>query len=480
MSYFKLGVFAPIANFRFRHPYRWYSTLSSAAAVGATSLSVNNHTPTDGGGVAADKFLQKGDKLTVGVSTASGSVGKTENVIIRTVSSNAITLESGLTYGYSNTDPVSGTGSKCPDKFYPWGGLATPQGFEQPDEGYSDRWGLKFHSNYPGNAFIRQRLESNIFENSLYYKYGFWYKNDYISGSGSPSMYFFADIKDGVSQFQNTVIRSSSQSTWTETSKIFASSPMCEEQGSATLRQINFGAVVDSGNPEMTVWVDDIYLEHSDPTDVKTETMDDIITGGGLTNIRVVDISDFAVGNTVLLSGIASDVSSLALDFSTTAGDRAQSEGTISAITSSSNELIVNLNSAIAIDKHGIIRKKGDCYYQFPDNPEYGSVQLKRVSSFRFDNIAGKLRGFSNYGDASKEEVFEVSMTFPIVATTFYQNVLKYIRRQEAGELLILHTEDLIPELPLPFLVGFAQVDQDTKNFWDADYCTFSFKFTGF
>ena len=468
MSYFKLAVFSPISNFRFRHPFRWYSTLSSNAAVGSTSLSVNNYTPPDGGGVPASDFLQKGDKLTIGTSSASGYSGKTENVTVRKVSSNTITIESGLSYGYSSGDSISGTGSRCPDKFYPWGSLAVPQGIVQPDEGYSDTWALKFYSNYSGNAFIRQRLESNIFTNSLYYQCGFWYKNDYTSGSGSPSMYFYADIKDGVSQVQNTVITNSSQRSWTETSKIFASSSMCEEQGSESNRQINFGTVVNSGNPEMTVWVDDIYLEHSDPTDTKTETMEDITTTGGLTNIRVSSITGFTVSDTVLLSGVNSS------------GDRSQSEGVISAITSSSKELVVNLNSAITIDKHGTVRKKGDCYYEFPDYPEMGSVQVKRTSPFQLQKITGKLKGVATVGDASKEEIYEVSMTFPIVSTTFYKNIVKYIRRQESGELLILHTEDLIPELPLPFLVGFAQIDQDTKNFWDDNYCTFNFKFTGF
>ena len=480
MSYFKLAVFVPIANFRFRHPFRWYSTLSSDAAVGTTSLSVNNYTPTGGSGLPASDFLQKGNKLTIGTSSASGYSGKTENITVRRVSSNTITIESGLTYGYSSGDSISGTGSKCPDKFFPYSSYVSPQGILQPDEGYSDRWALKFFSDYSGYGFVQQALDE-IFENSLYYKLGMWCKVDYISGSGSPNMYATADLWDGVAVTSLTLAQNASVRSWTEKSRVFASSSMCVEQGSSSLRALNFGVTKSSGNPSMTIWIDDFYMEHSDPTDTKTETMDDLIISAGLNNIRVNSITGFTVGDTILLSGINHDNEGISLPgFTTVYGDRSQSEGIISNITTSSNELIVNLNSPIKCRKGGTVRLKGNCYYQFPDYPEFGSVQVKRTSPFQLENIAGKLRGVSVVGDASKEEIFEVSMTFDQVSTTFYENVVKYIRRQEGGDLLILHTEDLIPELSLPFLVGFAQIDQDSKNHWDKNYCTFNFKFIGY
>ena len=480
MSYFKLAVFAPIANFRFRHPFRWYSTLASDAAIGATSLSVNNYTPTGGSGLPASDFLQKGDKLNIGTSSASGYSGKTENVIVRKVSSNTITLENGLTYGYSSGDSISGMGSRCPDKFFPYGSYVTPQGLFQSNGGYSDNWALKFHSNYSGYGFMQQAL-NKIFENSLYYRLGLWTKVDYNSGSGSSNIYATADVWDGVAMASLTLANNTSVTSWTEKSKVFVSSPMCVEQGSSSLRAMNFGITKTSGNPSMVIWIDDIYLEHSDPTDTKTVTMDDLIISSGLNNIRVDSITGFTVGDIVLLSGINHDNEGISLPgFTASYGDRSQSEGTISNITTSSNELIINLNSPIKCEKGSIVRLKGNCYYQFPDYPEYGSVQVKRTSPFQLENIAGKLRGISTVGDASKEEVFEVSMTFDQVSTTFYKNVVKYIRKQEGGDLLILHTEDIIPELSLPFLVGFAQIDQNSKNHWDKNYCTFNFKFIGY
>jgi len=473
MSYFKLAVFGYIPNFRFRHPYRWYSTLASNAAVGTTTLTVNNFTAPSGSGISASKFLQNGDKITLGTSTASGYSGKTENVIIKNATSNTITLESGLVYGYSSGDSISGTGSRCPDKFYPKDDALTPQGILQPNDGYSDRWALKFYGANTG--IIRISELGDIFDDSLYYKIGMWRKVDYSSGGASSDIIFYCDVADGVNiaaaWFQMN--RNDSTTSWTETGKIFPSAATCQEASSSSNRFIDLGLAKNSGSPSMICWIDDIYLENSDPTDTKTETMNSISSAGGLTNIRVVDITGFSIGDTVLLSGVTPAGYSPSLE-------RNQAEGIVSSITASSNEILVNLNSSITIDRYGTLRKKGDCYYQFPDYPEFGSVQVKRISPFQFENIAGKLRGISTVGDASKEEIFEISMTFDQVSTTFYKNVIKYIRRQETGDLLILHTENLIPELSLPFLVGFAQIDQDSKNHWDKNYCTFNFKFTGY
>ena len=484
MSYFRIAVGIPVKNYSFVYPYKWYSTLASSASVGDSSISVNSHLPAGGSNsIPADHFLRKGDIITLGSSTATCYSGKTETVIAKKVSSNTIYLESDLQNSYASSDSVSGDGTLCPDGWFPReGNTIYPKGIYQADRGKDNRFAMKVWAQMTGTPYMVSYFDQQFFENAFYYKLGFYYKASASTVSGSLDTYPFFTVNDGISSYETAFSYSGGSYedtySWTEKTYIFDTAAMCVERGSNP--HLRVGIRRNSGSSEMTVWVDCVYIEHSDPTDTKTETITLVNSGGGTTSVQVLDTSGFSVGDTVLLSGIVPAVEAFPSGFDVAIGDRAKAEGTVSSVNANSNEVVINFNDAIVVEKGSTLRKKGNCYYQFPDYPELGSVQTRRLSSFDVNYIYGHLVGWSPAGEGERTEVWEVSMSFDKVSYSFYQSLKKFIEYLEKGNLLIFHLMDLIPEIEKPFLMGFLKLSQAKKDFWDRNKVSFQLSFTGY
>ena len=477
MSFFKIGVVIPIKNHHFIQAHHWNSALNSAVASGSSSITVNNYVPrSDAGGITTDRILQKGNRIILGPSTATSYESKTESIIVKKVSSNTIYLESNTINGYNSGDVISGEGTLCPGGWFPVNGSLSMLGIKQPDYGKSDEYALKFSSRSTANYYVRTHFEYQPFLNSMYYKLGYYYKTNLIPYSSDPfDIYGFGGVRDGISTHESAFSRNISVREWTENTRIFYTNAMVEEQYSGNITT-QFGIVRNSGNVKMTIWIDDVYLEHADPSDTKTEILEELYTTGGLTSIAVNSVSGFSIGDYVLISGIVPSREDYPSGFTVSAGDRAQVQGTISSVESSSNELVVNLNSSLVVSANSIVRKKSDCEYTFASEPD--NIKNQRITTFKTQITSGQLKGYKATGE--HEEFHQISMMFNIVPISFYQTLERYIRYQEDGNMLILHLEGIIPEIDRPFLLGYAQISQSVKDFWDVNYCSFNLSFIGY
>lgn len=488
MNYFRMGVSVPVPNFRFKHPYRWSSTFNSAATAGSTTLLPNTYTPPYGSTATnCDKYFQNGDKIILGPSTNSSYSGKTEVVTVRKISGNTITTESAIANSYLSGDPIGGEGTLCPQGWFPNYNLILPKGIYHPDGGKSDDYVMKLFLSATGSVpWMRCPFNYQPFKNSLYYQVGCYYKSDVVATGETDfraPLGALIGVCDGIVNNETWISGTTGNNpslTWAEYTQIFATQPDCVEQ--YTL-QPHIRTVISmyGASGELTLWLDDFYIQHSDPTDVKTEILDD---GGayGINSYRVVSTSNFSVDDIVLVSGINNNTSGYVnrngAVTSVPVGDRVQLEGKIINIEGSN--IVVALSGFISIDAGGTIRKKGNCYYQFTEYPELNSVQVQKVSQFNHSFKGGKLIGNSPYGDAAKLEAYKIQMSFPHVSTTFLSNLKKYILEQEKGNYLIFHLRDNLTQLSHPFLIGFMDINGEKHDYWDNNYVSFNLTFTGF
>lgn len=268
---FKMGVSPsiPIKNNSFREGTYKTTTVAAGGYSSTTTLNVAAIAPE------LRQILRTGDYIQIGPSTTSGNIGKSEYAIVNTpTSTTAISLQSALAYDYSEGDDVTFIGSRLAGG---WSLSSNDKAVLQPDGlfywadqsgttkwwGFSDNFAQKMIY-YNNASWVRQTLGDVIIPNQVYRVGCFVMGNASVSmwgGSPTSSDKFRMQMSDG-STTTNYEIKNGTQEivAWTEYSNTYTAS------ASPTTATILF-EYIESAATSLTVFIDDVYLEHAADTD---------------------------------------------------------------------------------------------------------------------------------------------------------------------------------------------------------------------
>jgi len=279
MATSKMGVspIRMIKNRSMRYGTDRTGTLANSVTTSTNPITITDTDPD------LDMLLRSGDRIVLGPSTDVDYLGKSEVVIVSSVSGNEVTLTSTTDYGYANGDPISFTGTRLAGNWNlalsPGGGTGNDSYIlpleitneNSPEGGMSDNFYQKIQMKFADDTYnyceIRQAL-GNVLIPEAYYRLGLYYK---ASFPGDPAVDWIlrAKINDttvaGSPFLEGVITRGSSGNTdsWTEftkTDNVSSSPTVCNI--AIYLYRNN-----ETNASYATFYFDDIWLEHAVGTD---------------------------------------------------------------------------------------------------------------------------------------------------------------------------------------------------------------------
>ena len=272
MGLWKMGVGIDVPNTTFRFGRRIYGLLSS-------NLISGNSLDYDGDSGAADgrsdgllSYLNIGDKVLIGPSTYADYEGLTQTVTITAISSSTIGFaDDTLSVFFSDNDPITAMGSRCPDGWYPDTGsnvdiyrLFDSEAISNLDlRGYKDRYRLQFKvTDTPTLGVYSNDISSDYFIASTVHRIGMYYQ--YIPSVTDDGL-LICNVASSTTDpwgASNITINSSSQAAWASFNNTVTS-----PSSLGTWWKVFIG--IDDLTQDLTAGanIDDFFLEHAKDTD---------------------------------------------------------------------------------------------------------------------------------------------------------------------------------------------------------------------
>lgn len=312
MSLWKMGVGVLVQNNQLRFGKRVYALINMAGGWSSgTTITYDGSTGTDDGhSNGLMKYLNIGDKILVGPSSASGYSGGTEIFTITSVAATTIGVSAAPNVHFSNNDPITAIGSRMPDA---WSASAavgltigrlfgSPLDASGPDRGPASRYRAQFKAE-DNDIGLSYKFNLDLFQASTKHRAGFYYQfyrgvYDYLI--------FRTSVRNYSGSWSNwtgapNLVASGDVTYWTA----FDSSVLTSPSSVGTDWDLFFYITGLSVEGEAVPFICDVYLEHASETDDEDDgvyTFDDYPSFGSRAYKLLSGVSRYRLRNNVLIS----------------------------------------------------------------------------------------------------------------------------------------------------------------------------------
>lgn len=268
MSLWKMGVGININNSSFKFGTRIYASLNGSLLSG-TTLTYNEDSGTAVGRTdGLMSYLNIGDKILIGPSTYTNYEGGTQVLTINSITATTITFNETLSVHFSNDDPITGIGSRCPEGWTPDSGndldiyrLWDSESITGLDKrGYKDRYRLQFYYSATSTGEVYVKLNDDDFLASTVHRLGMHYQ--YIASPTDAGAFKWLISSDSANWGTDTEITSINQSDWISYEDTITSPSSIGDNWKLYLKIMSLSSSESAG-----VNVDNIYFEHAKETD---------------------------------------------------------------------------------------------------------------------------------------------------------------------------------------------------------------------
>ena len=234
----------------------------------------------------------------------------------------------------------------------------------------------------------------------------------------------------------------------------------------------------------VSLFIDDVYLEHAHGTTPITRVTESISVARGsrLTNLTVVDASNFTVGEGVYLVDKTNgqigyavisriDVDYRALNFSDTMWFRKWNTTTNKYEEKDNGAL----DTDISVYDDVRLQQTNNGYYTFTEYPIRSSLAIDEIYPETKVSLAdGSAKIFHTTSEGDKGVRYRIRCRFENVPSTMWDKLMVLLNWQRKGNMLNLHP--MYDDLP-SVMTGRMRLSNITKTYWDLSYRSFNFEF---
>jgi len=281
MSLWKMGVGININNSSFKFGKRVYALLNGALTSGNSFFFDNDTGAAEGHADGLRNYLNSGDKILIGPSTASTYEGQTQVVTINTIDIyNEVNFYETLVVQFANNDPITAIGSRMPAGWLKEEDtesiiyrLFDSETLSLSPIGYYSRYRMQIYQQVDANVRrAYSRLNKDQFIASINYRMGFYYQFLRSSTVGRLK----CGVRDTSTNPWGTelLVTSGDVASWTA----YNSSAIIAPSSLGTYWDIFVGLGNLTSPNACAANIADIYLEHAQDTDDETSgvyTFDD-------------------------------------------------------------------------------------------------------------------------------------------------------------------------------------------------------------
>ena len=500
-DFWELAVAVPIRNHKFRIGTGVGTTLTSVSESGGGSLNVVN-TNSLYSINSIDLIARKDDSVIVGPSSNSSYEGKSETRQIGTgTTPTYMDLQTDLTNAYAIGDSVRILGTALAGGWYVYNPndasieVVTPKSINPHVGEYSggkiDDYAQHLVFDFTnatnvsdGNVWYGNFVyyfDSNPFLEGVHYRAGAVYKSygKNVSGGCEIGLKPF----DGKRQICAGGTSTIHNVDWTEltTGNSLTSFSTIDFTGAGTAYMMVF---VQAKNPNdyVSMFLDDIYLEHAHKTTAITELTEEIAGGAQVYNLNVADASNFDTGATVVvidqinnIKGVGT-INSISEDYKSISLANMMKFEYLNGVTATSYTVYGEGEPYATVAIGTRVQQANEGYYQLTEYPVRSSLAVdiidQSIQSILADSTA---KIYYPMSEGDKGTRYKIRCRFENVPATMWEKLMTLYRWQKKGNLLNFHGKwDDIP----PVMTGFMTISNVSKALmWDLTYRSFNFEF---